>query len=156
MNELTRAILLVNAECYTALNARKSVLMHYAGCAACDVVRLLRGELRFLDVVFSKHPKSADAWAHRYDAADSDETRNDQRPRKWGETREKIERREAGDSRHEFPLTENLMLWHYDNVHWRMPRSNARRVQLIGLQEMGAQGNSNACRRERSEQGCSR
>jgi protein prenyltransferase alpha subunit repeat containing protein 1 len=52
-----RCLLLINADHYTAWNARKQLLLsnqlQYAE------------EMRFLDLLFSKHPKSGESWAHR-------------------------------------------------------------------------------------------
>ncbi len=56
----TRALLFVNADNYTAWNARKKLLLLQHLTA--------RDELRLLDLIFSKHPKSAESWAHRYAA----------------------------------------------------------------------------------------
>eukprot|EP00741_Cyanophora_paradoxa_P010022 tig00000157_g9708.t1 len=53
----TRGVLLVNADHGTAWNARKRALEAGAQAPAA--------ELAFLDLLFTKHTKSAEAWAHR-------------------------------------------------------------------------------------------
>eukprot|EP01116_Phalansterium_solitarium_P005612 TRINITY_DN1740_c0_g1_i1.p1 TRINITY_DN1740_c0_g1~~TRINITY_DN1740_c0_g1_i1.p1 ORF type:complete len:488 (+),score=155.33 TRINITY_DN1740_c0_g1_i1:2057-3520(+) len=55
--QATRALLLVNGDCYTALHARKRMVQ--AG------YQPLADELRFVRLVLSKHPKSSDCWSHR-------------------------------------------------------------------------------------------
>ena len=57
MAAATRAIVLINADHYTAWNRRKALV------TAGRLCRL--DELRLLDLVFSKHQKSQEAWAHR-------------------------------------------------------------------------------------------
>ena len=54
---LSRAILLVKGDFPPALNARKIMIEHGTLCA--------EREINFLNVVFSKHPKSPSAWHHR-------------------------------------------------------------------------------------------
>jgi len=54
---LSRAILLVKGDFPPALNARKIMIEHGYLCA--------QREIQFLNVVFSKHPKSPSAWHHR-------------------------------------------------------------------------------------------
>eukprot|EP00298_Acanthocystis_sp_HF-20_P012833 c20082_g1_i3.p1 GENE.c20082_g1_i3~~c20082_g1_i3.p1 ORF type:complete len:418 (+),score=91.71 c20082_g1_i3:263-1516(+) len=56
--ETTRAILILNADNNTAWNIRKRLL----------ILNLIskESEIRFLNLVFTKHPRRADAWAHRY------------------------------------------------------------------------------------------
>ena len=58
--DLTQAVVLINAECYTAWTVRKAVLVRHAalwpGAAA---------ELPFVALVLRKHPKSEEAWSHR-------------------------------------------------------------------------------------------
>uniref|UniRef100_K3X844 Protein prenyltransferase alpha subunit repeat-containing protein 1 n=1 Tax=Globisporangium ultimum (strain ATCC 200006 / CBS 805.95 / DAOM BR144) TaxID=431595 RepID=K3X844_GLOUD len=53
----TRAILLINADFYTAWNTRKEFVRR-GWLDALD-------ELRFCDLVFTLHPKSIDTWAYR-------------------------------------------------------------------------------------------
>lgn len=53
----TRALLLINADNYSALNERRRLV------AAGDVA--LSDELRLLDLLFTKHPKSGDCWTYR-------------------------------------------------------------------------------------------
>lgn len=55
----TRALLFVNADNYSAWNARKKLLL--LGHTKPE------SELRLMDLIFSKHPKSAESWAQRYD-----------------------------------------------------------------------------------------
>jgi hypothetical protein len=54
----TRTMMLVNADHYSAMNSRKRLIC--AGLHSC------REELLFLSLVFSKHPKAGEGWAHRY------------------------------------------------------------------------------------------
>jgi hypothetical protein len=54
----SRVMLLVSGDCYSALNARKQLLL--------DRLVTASSELQFLNLIFSKHPKSGDGWAHRY------------------------------------------------------------------------------------------
>ncbi len=67
----TRILLLINADNYTAWNARKLLLSAPAIREATSVeeasLRLLtpEQELRFLNLVYSKHPKSGESWSHR-------------------------------------------------------------------------------------------
>jgi len=58
--DLTRVMLLVNADNYTAWNNRKKVLEPMLRSES-----VVQQELKFLDLLFSKHPKSGEAWAHR-------------------------------------------------------------------------------------------
>ena len=53
----TRTLLLINPDNASAWNARKRLLSAYQLSAAA--------ELLFLSFLFSKHPKSSEAWAHR-------------------------------------------------------------------------------------------
>jgi protein prenyltransferase alpha subunit repeat containing protein 1 len=53
---ISRAMLLVNGACLSAWHWRKRVL------AADDV----DSELQFVALVLTRHPKSGEAWAHRY------------------------------------------------------------------------------------------
>jgi hypothetical protein len=55
--ESTRCIVLINADHYTAWNARKRLMLSGALSE--------HDELRLSSLVFSKHPKSGEAWAHR-------------------------------------------------------------------------------------------
>jgi len=55
--QLTRAVLLINAECHTAWNARKEM--------TSSGVLSLKDDWRFSGVVLSKHPRSAETFAHR-------------------------------------------------------------------------------------------
>ena len=69
----TRTLLLINPDNATAWNARKWLLS--ACCSSpspasslslpASAAVSLSAELRFLSFVFSKHPKSSEAWAHR-------------------------------------------------------------------------------------------
>lgn len=76
---------LINADNYTAWNARWGAC-HANSCGRCAIAHHVGGhhgrkrlliaaalpldrELAHLDLVFSKHPKSAEAWAHRRDGA---------------------------------------------------------------------------------------
>ena len=67
--QCTRTLLLVNADNATAWNARKRriVQLHNRRTAAVqsDATQPLLAELRLLSFLFSKHPKSSEAWAHR-------------------------------------------------------------------------------------------
>ena len=58
MDGCTRVLLVINAENYTAWNARKQLVM----------TQLLAHdhELAFLDVVIGKHHKCPHAWTHRF------------------------------------------------------------------------------------------
>jgi len=53
-------MLLVTGDNYSALNARKRLVLR--GFVTP------RDELKTLNFIFSKHPKSGDGWAHRYEA----------------------------------------------------------------------------------------
>eukprot|EP00050_Salpingoeca_kvevrii_P020478 m.99061 g.99061 ORF g.99061 m.99061 type:complete len:375 (+) comp8880_c0_seq2:101-1225(+) len=55
--EATRALVMVNASNYSAWNARKQLIQRG--------VLVPTDELALMDLVFTKHPKSPDAWAHR-------------------------------------------------------------------------------------------
>jgi protein prenyltransferase alpha subunit repeat containing protein 1 len=55
--DLSRAILLVKGDFPPAINARKIMIVH--GTLSAEK------EVKFLDVIFSKHPKSPSAWHHR-------------------------------------------------------------------------------------------
>ena len=55
--DLSRAILLVKGDFPPALNARKTMISNGILSAS--------GEVQFLNVIFSKHPKSPSAWHHR-------------------------------------------------------------------------------------------
>ncbi|XP_078369018.1 protein prenyltransferase alpha subunit repeat-containing protein 1-like [Oculina patagonica] len=55
--QLSRAVLLVNAECYTAWNRRKEMISTGTLSAEYD--------MRFSALVLSKHPRSAETFAHR-------------------------------------------------------------------------------------------
>lgn len=59
----TRTLLLVNADNATAWNARKRRLS--SATSPPQQSQSLSAELRFLSFLFSKHPKSSEAWAHR-------------------------------------------------------------------------------------------
>ena len=58
LHRATRAVLLANTDHYTAWNQRKRHLL-LPGWQALD------DELRLVDVLLSKHPKSGEAWTHR-------------------------------------------------------------------------------------------
>lgn len=55
--QLSRAVLLVNAECYTVWNIRKELIS--AGILS------LEDDIKFSALVLSKHPRSAETFAHR-------------------------------------------------------------------------------------------
>eukprot|EP00300_Choanocystis_sp_HF-7_P016276 c19362_g1_i4.p1 GENE.c19362_g1_i4~~c19362_g1_i4.p1 ORF type:complete len:453 (+),score=88.38 c19362_g1_i4:177-1361(+) len=57
INYATRALTLLNGDHYTAWNIRKKLL------ALRHVT--LKHELALIDLVFTKHPKSSETWAHR-------------------------------------------------------------------------------------------
>lgn len=58
VHHATRAILLANTDHYTAWNARKRHLLVPGWLAPED-------ELRLVDLLLAKHPKSGEAWSHR-------------------------------------------------------------------------------------------
>ena len=58
VHHATRAILLANTDHYTAWNARKRHLLAPGWLAPED-------ELRLVDLLLAKHPKSGEAWSHR-------------------------------------------------------------------------------------------
>ena len=58
----TRALLLINADHLTAWNTRKLLLLSPSPPPSPLTLRV---ELAFLSLLFSKHPKSSEAWAHR-------------------------------------------------------------------------------------------
>ena len=62
--QCTRTLLLVNADNATAWNARKRRLVEL-GDERGSLTAPLLAELRLLSFLFSKHPKSSEAWAHR-------------------------------------------------------------------------------------------
>lgn len=74
-NRTTMVLLLINADCYTVWNCRKVVLQgaltrmrESVGSSGSDpsaAASLLDQELRFSNLVFTKHPKCSDAWSHR-------------------------------------------------------------------------------------------
>lgn len=55
-------MLLVNADHYTAWNIRKHLLRTGH---AYEADWNLKAEMRLLNLIFSKHPKSGEAWSHR-------------------------------------------------------------------------------------------
>ena len=57
ISDLSKAMVMINAECYTAWNSRKSLVR----------VKVLNPvqELKFISLVFTKHPKTVDGWLHR-------------------------------------------------------------------------------------------
>ncbi|GAM22305.1 hypothetical protein SAMD00019534_054800 [Acytostelium subglobosum LB1] len=57
LNKLTKVILMVNAENLTALNLRKRLIT--AG------LNTHIDEIKLLNFIFTKHPKSGEAWCHR-------------------------------------------------------------------------------------------
>ncbi|CEO96783.1 hypothetical protein PBRA_005387 [Plasmodiophora brassicae] len=57
MHQVTRALLLVNADHYTAWAQRRRLITRSVVDEA--------DELRLVNLIFSKHPKSGEAWAHR-------------------------------------------------------------------------------------------
>ncbi|EFA86310.1 hypothetical protein PPL_00100 [Heterostelium album PN500] len=54
---LTRTLLMINAENLTSLNLRKRFIQN--GMLSHEM------EIKFLNLVFTKHPKSGEAWCHR-------------------------------------------------------------------------------------------
>ena len=58
VHHATRAILLANTDHYTAWNARKRYLLVPGWLTPED-------ELRLVDLLIAKHPKSGEAWRHR-------------------------------------------------------------------------------------------
>ena len=58
--KITRAILLINADCFTAWSRRKEFLMTNKNNHS-----VIMNELKFLNLVATKHPKSCDSWEHR-------------------------------------------------------------------------------------------
>ena len=63
---VTRALLLINADNLTAWNTRKHLLLLLPLPSQSSPSPLsLSSELSFLSLVFSKHPKSSEAWSHR-------------------------------------------------------------------------------------------
>lgn len=75
----TRILLLINADHYTAWNARKTLLLTLPDqlssfplsstpsttTTTTAASHSFRSELRFLNLVYSKHPKSGESWSHR-------------------------------------------------------------------------------------------
>jgi hypothetical protein len=57
MHFVTRALMLVNADNYSVHNVRRQLLV--AG------VLSLQSEVKLLDLVFTKHPKSGESWSQR-------------------------------------------------------------------------------------------
>jgi len=57
LKDASRAVLLISPDCYTVLNMRKEMIKAGALHPA--------EEIRLLNLIFSKHPKSGEAWAHR-------------------------------------------------------------------------------------------
>lgn len=55
--QLTRGILLINSDSYSTLNIRKKLIQ-------CDWI-LPEEEIEFLNLLFTKHPKSVESWSHR-------------------------------------------------------------------------------------------
>ena len=60
----TRTLLLINPDNATAWNARKRLLSANQSASSPHQMTL-SAELSFLSFLFSKHPKSSEAWAHR-------------------------------------------------------------------------------------------
>eukprot|EP01046_Picozoa_sp_COSAG06_P004222 COSAG06_NODE_175_length_21137_cov_71.560790_1_plen_364_part_00 len=58
MHHATRAVLMANTDHYTAWNARKRHLVLPGSLTPQD-------ELRLVDLLLAKHPKSGEAWSHR-------------------------------------------------------------------------------------------
>jgi hypothetical protein len=82
VNDLSRVVLLINADNYTAWNVRKRLITEahssieqeykYVWLAARPRTMMLRGREshhdcgnRLVNLVMSKHPKSGETWAHR-------------------------------------------------------------------------------------------
>ena len=61
-HQASRTVLMINADNHAALNARKRLLLSPAGTSIREAVRR---ELKLLDLIFSVHPKSGEAWTHR-------------------------------------------------------------------------------------------
>eukprot|EP00164_Ancoracysta_twista_P010002 GFYU01014954.1.p1 GENE.GFYU01014954.1~~GFYU01014954.1.p1 ORF type:complete len:390 (-),score=15.11 GFYU01014954.1:38-1186(-) len=55
----TSIVVLINAECYSAWNCRKKIL------SRSNSMTNMKKEIHLLNLVFSKHPKSGEGWAHR-------------------------------------------------------------------------------------------
>jgi hypothetical protein len=60
----TRAMLLINADCYTAWNRRKRVILSRVNSNEFD--DLVKAELNLLNLIGTKHPKSGEMWHHRF------------------------------------------------------------------------------------------
>ncbi|KAK3733263.1 hypothetical protein QZH41_011109, partial [Actinostola sp. cb2023] len=60
--QFSRALLLLNSECYTVWNIRKELVI--AGLLSVD------DDLCFSTLVLSKYPRSAETFSHRYVADD--------------------------------------------------------------------------------------
>jgi protein prenyltransferase alpha subunit repeat containing protein 1 len=56
--KVTTSVLLINPECYAALNVRKELLNR--GFVTPSE------ELKLMNLIFTKHPKSGEVWAHRF------------------------------------------------------------------------------------------
>lgn len=54
--KITRSMLLISPDCYSAWNERKKTLI---------ITENLEDEIAFLSLVFTKHPKSVESWSHR-------------------------------------------------------------------------------------------
>lgn len=67
---VTRLVLMINTDNYTAWNTRKGVLMYRRQKLPLDAAhpaarQLVLDEIVLLNLIFSKHPKCSDAWMHR-------------------------------------------------------------------------------------------
>jgi len=62
LKDLTRAILLINADCMTAWNVRKDLMCKRKNEMTWEETAL---ELQFMNLVGTKHPKSCESWDHR-------------------------------------------------------------------------------------------
>ena len=64
----TKIILLINAENYTVWNHRKSYVvkcLKSLNLSTNEKQSLIQNELKLLSLIFTKHPKSVEAWSHR-------------------------------------------------------------------------------------------
>ncbi|KAL9641887.1 hypothetical protein ABK040_000825 [Willaertia magna] len=72
LNNLTRAILVISADCYSAWNVRKELLLSFKNCKDYNLNNFennfeekIKKEFELMDLVLSKHPKSCETWEHR-------------------------------------------------------------------------------------------
>ena len=65
LEQVTRVLTLLNGEYYAGWNARKRMLTDAGDGGAAARAAGALDELKFVELVFSKHPKSGEAWSHR-------------------------------------------------------------------------------------------